>query len=40
MVIELSNKDILMKLVDFGMSKSRYLTINQTKTESSNFLFY
>ena len=37
MVIELSNKNILMKIVDFGMSKSRYATINQTKTESSNF---
>ena len=36
MVIELSNKNILMKIVDFGMSKSRYATINQTATESSN----
>ena len=40
MVIESSNKNIIMKLVDFGMSKSRYATINQTKTESSNLLFY
>ena len=35
MVIELFNKQKLMKLVDFGLSKSRYATTNYTATESS-----
>ena len=34
MVID-SNKQKIMKLVDFGLSKSRYATTNYTATESS-----